>query len=93
MEAKGLGAYSNRRAREEEGVWLIPPIDRFSEPGMFATFVREMKPRLLLAELRQFGAEASDFPNDITAEVFDEYFEVALRTEAASVTDLLETMS
>lgn len=73
---------------EEDSVWLIPKIERFSKPGSYEEFLDEVKPRLLLSELYRFGAVEADFEHDVNKEVFDNFFDLALRSQAASISIL-----
>lgn len=83
-ERRGVAAY-DVYFREQDSVWLIPQIDRFSEEGSYLRFVEFSKPRLLLSELYRFGATENDFEHPITAETFDTFFDVELREEIAVI--------
>jgi len=85
---KGLGNY-DIYFPEENSVWLIPKIERFSKPGSYDDFLDEIKPRLLLAELYNFGAVEADFGYPINKETFDTFFDLALRNEAALISVIL----
>jgi hypothetical protein len=87
----GLANYKNYSLHcpEEDTVCLIPKIERFSEPGAYGEFLSEIKPRLLLAELNRFGAAEADFGHPINQKTFDEFFDLALRNEAALISVIL----
>ena len=46
---------------EQDTVWLIPKIDRFSEPGSFESFLDDVKPKILLREISNYGARSGRF--------------------------------
>jgi hypothetical protein len=83
-ESRGLGEYK-LYFRQEDSVWLIPRLVRFSGPEAIATFLEISKPNLLLCELGRFGAAEQDFDHPITAETFDTFFDVELREEIAVI--------
>ena len=87
-EGQGIGDYDTRLP-EEDTVWIIPKLEMFTGPNEFPTYLEAVKPKLLLSELYRFGATERDFPEPITAESFDEYFETAIRTNADLITDLV----
>lgn len=89
MIKQGLGAY-NVYFPEGDAVWLIPKIEQFSKPGSYDEFLDEIKPRLLLAELHNFGAVEADFEYPITKETFDKFFDLTLRNEATPISVLFK---
>lgn len=86
---QGLGEY-DIYFPEDDAVWLIPKIEKFSEPGSYGEFLDEIKPRLLLAELINYGAVEADFQYPITKETFDQFFDLALRNEATPISVLFK---
>jgi hypothetical protein len=76
---------------EQDNVWLIPPLDVFDAPISFDDYVKELKPRLLIAELGQFGATLEDIKLDGSAASFDRLFTLLVRERAFLVTDLTAT--
>jgi hypothetical protein len=89
MVKQGLGEY-DVYFPEQDSVWLIPKIERFSKPGSYEEFIDEIKPRLLLAELYNYGAVEADFGHPITKETFDEFFDLTLRNEATPISVLFK---
>ena len=79
---KGLEQYRNY-IPEENTVLVIPNMDRFSEVGSLGRFLDEMKPKLLFAELGRFHASPEDFGRLLTKEMFDGFFDIALRDSAS----------
>jgi hypothetical protein len=79
---KGLEQYRNY-IPEENTVLVIPNMDRFSEVGSLGRFLDEMKPKLLFAELGRFHASPEDFGRPLTKEMFDGFFDIALRDSAS----------
>ena len=88
QKQKGLENYTNIHLSEEDSVWLIPKIEWFSEPDSYDQFLHDLKPRLLLWELGNFGASLEDFGKPLNHEVFDAFFDIALRTEATLISEL-----
>jgi len=88
---KGLGDYKNYSLHcpEDDSVWLIPKIERFSKTGSYDEFLDEIKPRLLLAELYNYGAVEADFGYSIKKETFDAFFDLTLRTQATLISVIL----
>ena len=81
-KSKGLDHYRNY-VPEEDTVLIIPSIGRFSEVGALDSFLDEMKPKMLFAELDRFHANPEDFGRPLTKETFDEFFDIALRDSAS----------
>jgi hypothetical protein len=76
---------------EENAVLIIPKVNRFSMPGSLGQFLKNIKPKLLLAELSRFRATPSDFGRPITDETFDAFFDVHVRDSALFMSDLTIT--
>lgn len=89
MVKQGLGEY-DVYFPEQDAVWLIPKIEKFSKPGSYDEFIDEIKPRLLLAELYNYGAGETDLGHPITKETFDEFFALTLRNEATPISVLFK---
>ena len=88
MVKQGLGSY-DVYFPEQDSVWLIPKIERFSEPGSYDEFIDEIKSRLLLAELYNYGAVETDFSHPLNRETFDAFFDLKLRNGATLISAIL----
>ncbi len=88
QKQKGLENYESIHLSEEDSVWLIPKIEWFSEPSSYDHFLNDLKPRLLLWELGNFGASPEDFGKPLDQKVFDAFFDITLRTEATLISEL-----
>ena len=64
---------------EENAVLIIPQIGRFTEPGSLEKFLDDLKPKVLLEELRRLLVSPADFEHPITKESFDEIFSTTIR--------------
>lgn len=70
---------------EEDGVYLVPAIGTFADAAHFTGFVDELKPRLAQREFGKFGIPLELVPEVWTKEVFDNFFDLAMRDRAEVV--------
>jgi hypothetical protein len=72
---------------EEDTVWLIPPIPRFSTHEACKQFLKELKPRVLRACLAGFILKADQLAT-VDESNFDQFFELKVRDKLRSIEDL-----
>ncbi|MEM9446630.1 MAG: hypothetical protein AAGA18_14905 [Verrucomicrobiota bacterium] len=73
--------------KEENAVWLIPPIGSFSSDDDFDNFVNSQKSKLLRVELNRFGV-AELFLNEKGDSCFDQYFDLVIRDTVNNIGEL-----
>jgi hypothetical protein len=81
-ERKGLGVYRNY-CPEDDIVAIVPPVECFSKTGSFQRLLEAMKPAFLKSELIRFNMTAEEFGRPLTAQTFDEFFDLERRTSTA----------
>lgn len=70
---------------EEDCAWLIPKGFESSEGYM--DFVQLLKPIILYKQFRELWVPGASFPSEITADTFDEFFELELRENVVNSLD------
>lgn len=63
---------------EEDSVWLIPQRGSFAA-GKYEQYVQSLKPLMARYEFERFLPEEGKLPGTMSANLFDEYFDLELR--------------